>query len=924
MDTVTKPWHSLPAKRGKEELGSSDQGLSNAEAKQRQSEYGPNVIAEKEQESLIVKFFKQFKSVLIIVLIFAAILSAYIGLTSHADEPLLVRLSDTIVILIVITFNAIMGFVQEYRAEKAIAALKQLTSPSAHVVRKEGKQEVGIADLVPGDLVVVEEGEKVPADIRLLRCKNLEVDESALTGESMPVKKDTKSVEKESALAERIDMLYMSTVVTQGRGEGFVVNTGMKTEIGKIAEMVQSSEEGMTPLQKRLDKLGKHIGLYALFVCAFLFGVGFFRIGGDNFVEELNELLLTAVSLAVAVIPEGLPVIVIITLAIGMKEMARRHAVVRRLPSVETLGSTTTICSDKTGTLTRNEMTVIKAHIGKREFVVTGEGYIPKGDFIAAKAKKKVDPTKNTAMDRLIANGLLCNNADLYEEDGKYEVVGDPTEGALVVLGEKAGYDYKDFRQRYPRVHEEPFDSKRMLMTVVCETPQGLVAYMKGAPAKVLERSTHIMHDDQREELADRHRIAVEIMNVNAAKVGNRVLGFAYKELSDFRELHSAGLEEEMTFLGQVEMIDPPRNEVKGAIAECSDAGINTVMITGDQKLTAQTIADNLGMLSETSDIVSGGELDEMEDVDLDRRVENITVYARASPEHKMRIISSLKRRGHIVAMTGDGVNDAPALSQADIGLAMGDGTDVAKEASDLVLMDNNFTTIVSAVEEGRKIYANIQKFIRYQLSTNVGAIVLMVMASLMLLPLPLFPAQILFINIIVDGPPAMSLSFEPLHPGQMKEPPRDPKENILTMEMLLSIAAVGIFMGVATLLMFNWAYSLTNDETYARTMAFTLFVLFQLFNVLNCRSVRESITKMPLTKNKYLIYAVFGSLLLQILVVYTPPLQALFRTMPLGWRDWLLIVGASVSILVFDEWRKLMLRSLRSEYQSEPTTETA
>jgi len=911
--TTDVQWYRKEKTSVLKRLETSTNGLSSNEAKKRVQTYGENILKAKKKTPLIVRFLDQFKSILILILVGAAILSIAIN-----------EITDAIVILIVIIVNALTGFFQEYRADQAMDALKRMTDPRARVWRDGDDKEVSANELVPGDAVYLEEGRKVPADIYLLEVNNLRVDESILTGESVPVSKKLEQYKKKVPLSKQKIMLFSGTVVTGGNGKGIVVRTGMKTEIGKIAAMVQSTESEMTPLQKKLDTLGKQIGLYALLICVIVFFIGFYKA------METGQVFMTCISLGVAVIPEGLPVIVIITLALGIQDMAKRNAIIRRIPSVETLGCTTVICTDKTGTLTKNEMTAREIFTSGELIEVTGEGYKPEGKLL--QRGDQIDPRKNETIRTLLKASILCNNSSVEEvpanksEDGKpvWRPIGDPTENSFLTLAKKGGIDIKDVRGRYQRLREFPFDSTLKRMSTVHEIKGHLYIATKGAPEIVVELCDHVSREGKVFKITDEEKDEIMKANERMASRALRVLAIAYREMEigksnekDGDELRSSmealkqGEEERnLVFLGLIGIIDPPRKEAKEAIKLCKKAGVKVVMITGDQKLTAVAIGKELGIIRDESNVVTGPELEKMSESALENRVEKIGVYSLASPAHKLAIISALKKKGHIVAMTGDGVNDAPALTKADIGISMGQtGTDVAKEASDMVLADDNFATIVGAIDSGRKIYNNIRRFVRYQLSTNVGAVLVILIALIFFQgekSLPLLPAQILWINILMDGPPAMALAMEPTTGEVMNRPPRDPNKGILTKKMLISIILLGVTMCIGTLYVYNTTFNeLGGDEEAllkAQTMAFTIFAMFQLFNVFNCRSDEQSIFKIGILKNRHIFLAVGLCFILQLLVVYDATLQKLFHTVPLDLWDWVPIIIISSLIIAVDE----------------------
>ncbi len=897
-------WHSKSIDELFKSFDTGSEGLTESQVNQALLKFGPNRLKEKPKPHAIVKFLGQFKSVPILMLIAATII--LVLLTVFTEES---HLTDAIVILIVIFLNATMGYIQEARAEKAMEALKKLTSPMAKVLRSGVEKEIDVSEVVPGDILLLEEGDRIPADGRILEVCNLEVDESMLTGESNPVRKGTEVIiEKKVPVSDQLNMVFMGTIITRGRGKAIAVATGMSTEMGKIAAVIQEKEEEETPLQQRLDALGKQIGTIAIVAMVILFIIDI-MIPPSNLVEGF----LLAVSLAVAIIPEGLPIVTLVTLAIGMQIMAKKNAVVRKLMAVETLGCTTVICSDKTGTLTKNEMTVREMYVEGRRYKITGEGYNPEGEI---RLEGERTDFSAAGLQRAMEIMALCNNAHLIKNESKWSVIGDPTEGALLAVVGKAKLNPKALLEKLPRSGEKIFDPKKKIMTTVHETPDGRVALIKGAPEVLLGLSRYVMHGGETREISEAEKQALERINLEFASKAYRVLAIGCKQLKESDEIdEGTQLEKGMTFVGILGIMDPPRSEAKQAIALCKDAGIKVVMITGDQKNTAIAVAGELGLLEQNGKILTGSELDQIDVEKFKQIVEKVSVYARVSPEHKMKIVDALKQKGQIVAMTGDGVNDAPALMKSDIGISMGiSGTDVAKESSDMVLMDDNFSSIVSAVEEGRKIYDNIRKFIRYQLSTNVGAILLLFLATIMVpSAIPMYPVQLLWINIMMDGPPAIALGLEPAGQDIMKRPPRDPEERILSDTILKAVFLNGIVMGIGAFLLFYWAYNFSNHSDaarYAQTMTFTGFVIFQMFNVFNCRSLTKSAFKTGLTSNRFLLLAITASVLLQILVVYTPLLNTTFHTIPLGIKDWGIIILAATSVLIIEEVKKAINKS--------------
>ena len=928
MGTTDNKWYAQDTEKVLDNLRTSARGLSDTEASIRSGKYGMNLLESKKKPPLVIKFLEQFKSILVLILIGAAVLSVLVG-----------EYTDAIVIFIVITINAMIGFFQEFKAEKAMEALKRMSEPVARVMRNGVVREIPAEKVVPGDVIVLEEGFKVPADAYLIRANNLKVDESVLTGESEAVTKRVAAFDGELTVSEQKNMLFSSTNITMGNGRAVVVRTGMKTEMGKIAAMVQGSSSEMTPLQKRLDKVGKIVTIYAGIVCTIVFfiGMGKGMWAGRSVWGILTEgtLIMSCISLAVAVIPEGLPIVVVVTLAIGVQDMAKRHAIIRRIASVETLGSTTVICTDKTGTLTRNTMTVREIYTPGMTIRVTDEARsgdecgLPVGRFLSKGGV--VDLSKAPSYDRMMQVCLLCNNSTVDEEagngngngngDGPWKTLGDSTENALLTCAKKAGVEIRVHRKRYPRMAEFTFDSDLKRMSTINEVDGDFFIFSKGAPAVIIEMCSRISVKGDEKPITDEQKRLMVKANDRMAGAAMRVLGLACRKLGKdeipgeaggtggaFTTLKREDTEKDLVFLGLVGMIDPPRLESKKAIELCKRAGVRVVMITGDQKPTAVAIGKELGIIEDESNVITGPELEEMTDRELEKKVEHIGVFSMAIPAHKLKVISALKKNGHVVAMTGDGVNDAPALTQADIGISMGiTGTDVAKEASDMILTDDNFGTIVSAIDGGRRIYNNIRRFIRYQLSTNVGAILVILIASLFRNELPLLPAQILWVNIIMDGPPALALAMESTTWGVMDRPPIDPKRGIITKKLIMSVVLLGVFMAVGTLYVFFAADHLFTGSggggiIKAQTMAFTIFVLFQLFNVFNCRSDEKSIFRIGIFKNKYILWAVLLCLALQIGVIYIPFLQDLFHTVPLTWKDWIPIVLISSLIIWVDE----------------------
>ena len=884
-------WHTLSVEETLKRLGSSMKGLSPEEARERLGKHGYNELRERPGRSVFSMFLDQLREFLVIILILAAIVSGLLG-----------EWLDAGAIIAIVILNALLGTLQEFKAEKAMKALKQLAAPTARVLRGGKESTIPAREVVPGDVLLLEAGDRVPADARLLDAIELRCDESALTGESTPVPKQVHAIQKEKLyIGERANMVFMGTSLTYGRGKAVVVSTGMDTEMGKIAGLIQTTEEEATPLQVRLEQLGKQLGVAFLLISAFVAVAGMLRGKG------LLEMFLVGVSLAVAAIPEGLPAIVTITLALGLERMARKKAVVRKLPAVETLGCTSVICSDKTGTLTKNEMTVRRIFCGGKDYEVTGEGYEPKGTFVLD--GRQVDPKKDAALSLLLRASVLCNNARL--EDGRgWRVIGDPTEGALVVAAMKAGLYQEKLAAQFPRVAELSFDSERKRMSTVHRSPSGLEAYVKGAPEILLGLCTHVFKEGRVEQLTDADRRLITKKNQEMAERALRVLAVAYRPVAEEVKFSVETIEHDLIFLGLEGMMDPPRPEVKKAVEVCKVAGMRPVMITGDHKLTAVAVARELGMLGEGAMVVTGEELDAMSDAELRNEAEHIAVYARVSPEHKQRIVKALKARGAVTAMTGDGVNDAPALKMSDIGVAMGiTGTDVAKEAGDMVLLDDNFATIIAAVEEGRVIYDNIKKAVFYLLSCNIGELMVMFGAMLANLPLPLLPLQILWMNLVTDGLPALSLAAEPASKDLMHRPPRSPTEGVITRRNAISITSIALIMALGTLLLFAFELANGPDEVYARTMAFTALVMFQHWFVLSARSETLTLRQLGFFSNKWMVFTFVSTIVMHAAIIYIEPLRNIFKTVPLSLEDWVLITAVSLTAFLVAEIAKVMRR---------------
>ncbi|HZG72883.1 MAG TPA: calcium-translocating P-type ATPase, SERCA-type, partial [Chondromyces sp.] len=798
---------------------------------------------------------------------------------------------DAIAIIAIVIVNGVLGFFQERKAEKSLEALKEMSAPQVSVLRGEEWVKLPSKELVPGDIIKFESGDRIGADVRLLEAVNLEIEESALTGESLPVAKSTSLIKGEHvSLGDLQNMAFMGTMVTRGKGTGVVTATGMKTAMGQIADMLQNAETMETPLQRRLEQLGKILIVAALFLTVLVVGIGVLQ-GHD-----LYTMFLAGVSLAVAAIPEGLPAIVTVALSLGVQRMIKRKAIVRKLPAVETLGCASVICSDKTGTMTQNKMTVTHLWSGGQTWKVSGTGYEPQGDFYYG--EHKVKPSEHKSLYQLLTFGLLCNHAELKQKSDEFVVDGDPTEGALLVSALKAGLSRELLAKQFTIEQEFPFDSTRKMMSVIVRDNNGKrFAITKGAPDVLLEKSASILWDEKErmftKEYKDHAIKAIEALAADAL----RTIAVAFKPLTSSltASAKESDIEKDLILIGLQGMIDPPRPEVKLAVKECKDAGIKTVMITGDHVITAKAIASQLGILGPKSKVLDGQALNQMSVEELEEVVDDVAVFARVSPEHKLKIVKALQNNGHVVAMTGDGVNDAPAIKAADIGVAMGiTGTDVAKEASSLVLMDDNFATIKSAIHEGRNIYENIRKFIRYLLASNVGEILVMLFAMILGLPLPLVPIQILWVNLVTDGLPAMALGLDKPEENVMKRPPRNPKEGVFARGLGWKVISRGFLIGMVTLLAFMISYSQHPENlAYAQTIAFATLVTAQLIHVFDCRSEKSVFSRNPFG-NMYLVWAVISSMLLMFVVIYLPSLQPIFHTVPVEPRDWLLIFGLS------------------------------
>jgi Ca2+-transporting ATPase len=934
---LKQTWYTLTAAEAAAALDTDLQkGLTAEQVRTRQAQFGPNELQEAPRRGFWRMLLDQFNQFLVLILIVAAIVSALIGWSDFNRTGNTTEFIDAIAIMAIVILNAILGVVQEGRAEEALAALKKMSAPNARVLRDGYTQTVPARGLVPGDVVILETGNYIPGDVRLIQSTNLRIEEASLTGESVAVGKDAADVlPAETVLGDQHNMAFMSTVVTYGRGQGLVVAIGMSTEIGKIAEMIQAYEEEPTPLQVKLDQLGRTLGTITLVICALVGIIGVVRdtqlgvvfvqgfgayFGLTETVPKLIEMFMVAVSLAIAAVPEGLPAVVTIALAIGMQEMARRHALIRKLPAVETLGSATAICSDKTGTLTQNEMTAVQMYVDRSLLTITGEGYKPQGEF--QDSGEIVGLGGYPGMRLLLRAGLLCNDAHLEQisDNGsvQWRIAGDPTEGAFVVAAAKAGYQKDELGQEYPRLAEIPFDSERKRMTTFHPDPRygDYVAYMKGAPDIVLGLCNHVLEDGVMRPLTDERRD--NILEENEALAANalRVLGVAFRPLKAIPDNpQPENSEQDFTFIGLLGMIDPARPEVAPAIRTARHAGIETVMITGDYLNTAVAIGTEIGLLGEDDKSLTGAQLDKLDDDEFENMVEDVVVYARVSPQHKVKIVDALKGRGHIVAMTGDGVNDAPALKRSNIGVAMGiTGTDVSKETADMVLTDDNYASIVSAIEQGRVIYSNIRKFVYYLLSCNMAEITILFVAMLAGWPLPLVPIQLLVLNLITDGAPALALGVEKGDPDIMDQKPRPAGEPIINRDMVTGIAVQTVAISLVVLVAFQ--IGLTGSEAHARTMAFATLSISELLRAYTSRSERYSLWAIGPFTNKWMQWAVLTSLVLLLAIIYVPILDPIFSTTFLTLDDWLVMLPLILVPSVAAEINKWVLRKLSEREQ--------
>ncbi|MFB0562339.1 MAG: cation-translocating P-type ATPase [Candidatus Lokiarchaeia archaeon] len=898
-----KNWHSMPTEEVIKLLETDPKGLTKEEVQRRQEVYGPNKIEEIKKISPVRLFFRQFQNALNYILILAAVISL-------VGESII----DAVVIIAILFVNAILGFVQEYRSEQALEALKELSAPQTIVIRDNKERKISSEELVPGDIVVLATGDRVPADMRLYTSVRMRAEESILTGEPGSEEKITAELPEDAPLVDRLNIVYSGTNITGGRGSGIVVATGMNTEVGKIAKQISEAGLEKTPLQRRISSLAVYLAILAVIlassqaILAFLRGIPIF------------DVLLFALASAISSIPEGLLAVITITLVIGVRVMAKRNAIIRNLQAVETLGSATVICSDKTGTLTKNEMTVRALYLNDEYIEVTGEGYAPIGDFRQNGAI--LDPKDNPHLKLFLKAMALCNDALLVSENGSYSILGDPTEGALVVAAAKGGINKEEEEEETPRIDEIPFESELACMATVHDfTPEEKYVYAKGSPERMISLCNEIYINDYAIEITDELRSQVLDASREFASRGYRILGISYRVVgSSTYQLARDDCGRDLVFLGLVAMVDPPRKEAIEAVDKCKKAGIKVVMITGDHRETARAIAQEVGIMTEKDLILEGREIDAIPEDEFEKIVESVKVFARTEPRHKLRIVRALKKKGNIVAMTGDGVNDAPALKEANIGVSMGiTGTQIAKETSDMVLADDNFASIVGAVEEGRTTFNNLRRVILYLLTTNIAEDIILFSTLLLGFPLPFLPLQILWINLVTDGICDKTLAIEPRYRDVLKDPPRSPKARLVSRGVIYQIAFLASIMAIGTVLVYHFSIQSLGPLVFLegydipRTMAFYTIVFFQLFNALNVRAREYSLFKIGFLSNRYLALGVIISFILNISIVYVPFFQQLFEITPLPLYDWLIVLLVSCSALVIEEIRKAVAPKLFS-----------
>ncbi len=925
LSNLASAWHTLDVEKTLSELGSDAQaGLTSKQVEERLQQYGSNELEETAGRSKWEILLDQFKNIMLVMLIAVAVISGVLDLIAlqqgKADG---VPFKDTIAIMLIVILNGILGYLQESRAEKALAALKSLSSPKVRVIRDRRPMEIDGKELVPGDIMLLEAGVQVSADGRLIEQSNLQIREAALTGEAQAVNKDAQAhLQEETSLGDRVNLVFQGTEVVQGRAKVLVTGTGMRTELGKIAAMLQAVESEPTPLQQRMTQLGNVLVSGSLILVALVVVGGMVhrylttRSFDPGLLQQLVEVSL---SMAVAVVPEGLPAVITVTLALGTQRMVRRKALIRKLPAVETLGSVSTICSDKTGTLTQNKMVVQRVETGSDSFRVTGEGYAPTGEF--HKDNRQVAVDQYPDLQTMLVACVLCNDAILQHENNEWRILGDPTEGALIVLAGKGGVDHEPLSRKMPRKQEFPFSSERKRMSVICENNPELTAqnspylmFTKGSPELILERCNSYQVGEGHNSLTQQQRNQILEQNNQMAASGLRVLGFSYKPLDTIpAEGSDETTEQGLVWLGLVGMLDAPRPEVREAVRKCREAGIRPIMITGDHQLTAQAIAQDLGIAQAGDHVLNGQQLERLSQEELEREVDEVSIYARVSPEHKLRIVKALQSRGKFTAMTGDGVNDAPALKQSDIGIAMGiTGTDVSKEASDMVLLDDNFATIVAATEEGRVVYTNIRRFIKYILGSNIGEVLTIAAAPLMgMSGVPLTPLQILWMNLVTDGLPALALAVEPAEPNVMQRPPFSPRESIFARGLGSYMVRIGIVFAIISIALMVVAYQYFRGEW--KTMVFTSLCLAQMGHAIAVRSNSQLTVEVNPFSNPYLLWAVTVTTALQLALVYVPFLQDFFGTTPLTLQELWICLGFSSLLFVWVELEKLFIRWYKS-----------
>ncbi len=897
---MKEKWHSLSAEETLARLDSSPDGLDLAGVRSRQEEYGSNELESRKKASALRVFFRQFFSPLIYIMVIAAVVSLAVA-----------RYIDAGVIFAIVLLNTIIGFIQERKAESAMESLMEMAAPKAEVKRQKEVKYIPARELVPGDIVLLSAGDKVPADARIIRAANLKIEEAALTGESVAVEKRDVVLEEDVPVADMDNMVFMGTIVTSGRGTAVITGTGMNTEMGKIATGIQEVKEEKTPIQKSIDSLSKYIiilvsiSVVILAVASILQGI------------ELLEVFLLAIAAAVAAIPQGLPAAVTVVLAIGMQIMAHRKAIIRRLVAVETLGSATVICSDKTGTLTMNQMTVRQLFLGGRLVEVTGEGYRPEGEF--QRNGQIVNVEEDEHLKLLLRAALLCNDSRLKEEaDSSWQISGDPTEGALLVTAAKTGMNKEEFEDDYPRIDEIPFESERQYMATLNSVNGTRVAYVKGSTEKILSMSRSVMSGGEMAALQDEDREAIKKANSDMAEQALRVLAVAYAEMPEDKDrIGEQDVKGNLVFLGLFGMADPPREEAKKAIADCKKAGIRVIMITGDNKITARSIGRQLGLTE--GRVVTGQELERLEDAELKREIDNISVFARIEPMHKLRIVNNLKEKGHIVAVTGDGVNDAPALKSADIGVAMGiTGTDVAKESSEMVLADDNFASVVSAVEEGRAVFNRLRGVVFFLLSTNIGELLALIISVSVVGLAPLLAIQIIWVNLVTDTSSSIPLGTEPKQGDELEHPPRHPDVRLVFPGLIARIVFMALIMGFGLFLIFAWAEPRMSIEE-ARTLAFTSMVSFEWFRAFNARSDEKTVFKLGFFSNKWLLMGIGIAVLLHEAIINIPHFQIAFSTEPQAPWQWGIAIGAGAALFAIEETRKVLFPKLFSFGKLQP-----